>query len=54
MAALQIIISVLMFAVVLFAIQKKFHPVTSLLDVRVVVHNDRGGIFCETGHEAHN
>ena len=52
MAALQIIISVLMFAVVLFAIQKKFHPVTTLLAVGVVVLFLWGGIVGVTGVEA--
>lgn len=52
MAALQIIVSVLMFAVVLFAIQKKFHPVTTLLAVGVVVLFLWGGIMGVTGVEA--
>lgn len=49
MSALQIIVSVLMFAVVLVAIQKKFHPVTTLLAVGVVVLVLWGGIFSVTG-----
>lgn len=52
MAALQIIVSVLMFGVVLFAIQKKFHPVTTLLAVGVVVLFLWGGIMGVTGVEA--
>lgn len=51
MAALQIIVSILMFAVVLFAIQKKFHPVTTLLAVGVVVLFFWGGIMGVTGVE---
>ena len=45
MTALQIIVSVLMFAVVLIGIQKKFHPVTVLLAVGVVVLFLWGGIM---------
>ena len=45
MAAIQIIVSVLMFVVVLIAIQKKFHPVTTLLAVGVVVLFFWGGIM---------
>ena len=51
MTALQIIVSILMFAVVLVAIQKKFHPVTTLLAVGVVVLVLWGGIFSVTGAE---
>lgn len=51
MAALQIIVSILMFVVVLVAIQKKFHPVTTLLAVGVVVLVLWGGIFSVTGAE---
>lgn len=49
MAALQIVVSVLMFAIVLLAIQKKFHPVTALLSVGIVVLFFWGGIFGVTG-----
>lgn len=52
MAAIQIIVSVLMFVVVLIAIQKKFHPVTTLLAVGVVVLFFWGGIMGVTGVEA--
>lgn len=51
MQALQIVISILMFAVVLVAIQKKFHPVTTLLAVGVVVLFLWGGIFGVSGAE---
>ena len=51
MVVLQIIISILMFAVVLIAIQKKFHPVTALLAVGIVVLFFWGGIAGVTGAE---
>lgn len=51
MAALQIIVSILMFAIVLVAIQKKFHPVTVLLAVGVVVLFLWGGISGVTAAE---
>ena len=51
MTALQIIVSVLMFAVVLIGIQKKFHPVTVLLAVGVVVLFLWGGIMGVTSAE---
>ena len=51
MAALQIIISILMFVVVLIGIQKKFHPVTVLLAVGVVVLFLWGGITGTTAAE---
>jgi len=49
MAALQIIVSILMFVIVLVAIQKKFHPVTVLLSVGVVILFFWGGIVGVTG-----
>ena len=52
MAAIQIIVSVLMFVVELIAIQKKFNPVTTLLAVGVVVLFFWGGIMGVTGVEA--
>ena len=51
MTALQIIVSVLMFVVVLIGIQKKFHPVTVLLAVGVVVLFLWGGIMGVTAAE---
>ena len=51
MSALQVIVSILMFVVVLVAIQKKFHPVTTLLAVGVVVLALWGGIFGLTAAE---
>lgn len=48
MTALQIIVSILMFAVVLFGIQKKFHPVTVLLAVGTVALFFWGGIVGAT------
>lgn len=49
MVALQIIVSVLMFVIILVAIQKKFHPVTTLLAVGVVVLVLWGGISGVSG-----
>ncbi len=51
MAVLQILVSIVMFAVVLLAIQKKFHPVTVLLSVGIVVLFFWGGILGVTGAE---
>lgn len=51
MAALEIIISMLMFVIVLIAIQKKFHPVTTLLAVGVVVLCIWGTIMGVSGAE---
>lgn len=51
MEALQIIISVLMFVVILIAIQKKFHPVTALLAVGVTALFFWGGIMGISGAE---